>query len=388
MTMTARHQTPGSDHAGAQVQLIGLQRRFGNTNALDGFTLTLEPGELVALLGPSGCGKTTALRVLAGFEMPDSGQVLVDGVDQSRIPAQKRDMGMVFQSYSLFPNMTAQDNVAFGLRMRKIGGPERQQRALELLELVGLESEAAKYPHQMSGGQQQRIALARALAIEPKVLLLDEPLSALDAKVRVQLREQIRVLQTRLKITTLFVTHDQEEALSMADRVCVMRAGRIEQVDTPSVLYAAPATPFVAEFVGTMNRIPGVVADGRVSLLGTTVDIRTAGDVPVAVRGNGAAVDVLVRPEGLKVEAAPHASGIVMTTTFLGSVTRLGVLLDEDVMVYVDQANSADQVPVGSAAQVTLTERDVMVVDRAAAGSGHAATKDTPPRAGDRQSSP
>ena len=183
---------------------------------------------------------------------------------------------MVFQSYSLFPNMTAQDNVAFGLRMRKVGGAKRKQRALEVLEMVGLETEAQKYPHQMSGGQQQRVALARALAIEPRVLLLDEPLSALDAKVRVQLREQIRVLQTRLKITTLFVTHDQEEALSMADRVCVMRAGRIEQVDTPSALYAAPATPFVAEFVGTMNRIPGVVEDGRVRLLDTTVHIRTA----------------------------------------------------------------------------------------------------------------
>ena len=197
------------------------------------------------------------------------GRVLVDGVDQARIPPQRRDMGMVFQSYSLFPNMTAQDNVAFGLRMRKVGSQERRTRALEQLELVGLASEAAKYPHQMSGGQQQRVALARALAIEPRVLLLDEPLSALDAKVRVQLREQIRVLQTRLKITTLFVTHDQEEALSMADRVCVMRAGRIEQVDTPSTLYSAPATPFVAEFVGTMNRIPGAITDdGRVGLLG------------------------------------------------------------------------------------------------------------------------
>jgi len=296
-------------------------------------------------------------------------------------------MGMVFQSYSLFPNMTAQDNVAFGLRMRKVGGPERRQRALELLELVGLESEAAKYPHQMSGGQQQRIALARALAIEPRVLLLDEPLSALDAKVRVQLREQIRVLQTRLKITTLFVTHDQEEALSMADRVCVMRSGRIEQVDTPSVLYSAPATPFVAEFVGTMNRIPGVVADGRVTLLGTTVAIRTATDSPPPSRTNGTVVDVLVRPEGLKVEAAPGASGIVMTTTFLGSVTRLGVLLDEDVMVYVDQANSALQVPVGSAALVTLAERDVMVVDRASVGEGEADEAGAPAPTEDRHSS-
>jgi putative spermidine/putrescine transport system ATP-binding protein len=359
---------------GASVELTGLRRRFGATQALDGFTLTLQPGELVALLGPSGCGKTTALRVLAGFEKVDSGRVLVDGVDQSRIPAQRRDMGMVFQSYSLFPNMTAQDNVAFGLRMRKVGNQARRARALEQLELVGLASEAEKYPHQMSGGQQQRVALARALAIEPRVLLLDEPLSALDAKVRVQLREQIRVLQTRLKITTLFVTHDQEEALSMADRVCVMRSGRIEQVDTPSRLYAAPATAFVAEFVGTMNRIPGVIEHGRVALLGTTADIRTVGDQPADTRPTGTLVDVLVRPEGLTVTPAPHARGLVMTTTFLGSVTRLGVLLDEDVMVYVDQPNSATQVPVGTAAAVTLMERSVMVADRTTPGTAQVAS--------------
>jgi len=368
MPTTGRQVGASAHKVGATVELTDLRRRFGTTQALDGFSLTLAPGEFVALLGPSGCGKTTALRVLAGFETLDQGRVVVDGVDQSRIPAQKRDMGMVFQSYSLFPNMTAQDNVAFGLRMRKVGTHARRQRALELLELVDLEGQAAKYPHQMSGGQQQRVALARALAIEPRVLLLDEPLSALDAKVRVQLREQIRVLQTRLKITTLFVTHDQEEALSMADRVCVMRAGRIEQVDVPSVLYAAPATPFVAEFVGTMNRIPGVITDGRVNLLGTTVDIRTATDGQAEKRTSGTPVDVLVRPEGLVVTASPHAKGIVMTTTFLGSVTRLGVLLDEDEMVHVDQPNSAVQVPVGSAAEVTLSERSVMVTDRAIPG--------------------
>jgi putative spermidine/putrescine transport system ATP-binding protein len=364
MTITQRRADPEAQPRGATVELRGLRRRFGVTAALDEFSLTLAPGELVALLGPSGCGKTTALRVLAGFETLDEGRVLLDGRDQVRIPPQKRDMGMVFQSYSLFPNMTAQDNVAFGLRMRKVGGAKRKQRALEVLEMVGLESEAQKYPHQMSGGQQQRVALARALAIEPRVLLLDEPLSALDAKVRVQLREQIRVLQTRLKITTVFVTHDQEEALSMADRVCVMRAGRIEQVDTPSALYAAPATPFVAEFVGTMNRIPGVVEDGRVRLLGTTVDIRTAAGMPRGKGSPGTAVDVLVRPEGLAVTASPNGKGIVMTTTFLGSVTRLGVLLNDDVVVYVDQSNSAAQVPVGSAAEVTVRQRDVMVADR------------------------
>jgi putative spermidine/putrescine transport system ATP-binding protein len=377
VTLTARNETLTAEQAGATVELTGLRRRFGQTQALDGFTLTLQPGELVALLGPSGCGKTTALRALAGFEKVDSGRVVVDGVDQTRIPAQKRDMGMVFQSYSLFPNMTAQDNVAFGLRMRKVSNQERSARALAQLELVGLASEAAKYPHQMSGGQQQRVALARALAIEPRVLLLDEPLSALDAKVRVQLREQIRVLQTRLKITTLFVTHDQEEALSMADRVCVMRAGRIEQVDTPSTLYAAPSTAFVAEFVGTMNRIPGVIEQGRVSLLGTTVDIRTHGGAGGATttdtRPTGALVDVLVRPEGLQVAPSPHARGLVMTTTFLGSVTRLGVLLDEDVMVYVDQPNSAAQIPVGTAADVVLTERDVMVSDRTSTGTAQVA---------------
>ena len=372
MTTIQRRPDNAVQPRGATVELRRLRRRFGATAALDEFSLTLAPGELVALLGPSGCGKTTALRVLAGFETIDEGRVLLDGHDQARIPPQKRDMGMVFQSYSLFPNMTAQDNVAFGLRMRKVGGAERKQRALEVLQMVGLESEAQKYPHQMSGGQQQRVALARALAIEPRVLLLDEPLSALDAKVRVQLREQIRVLQTRLKITTLFVTHDQEEALSMADRVCVMRAGRIEQVDTPSALYAAPATPFVAEFVGTMNRIPGVVEDGRVRLLDTTVDIRTVAGTPEVDRATGTGVDVLVRPEGLAVTASPGGRGIVMTTTFLGSVTRLGVLLNDDVVVYVDQPNSAPQVPVGLAAEVTLRERDVMVADRGSGGGASA----------------
>ena len=367
MTTIQRRADSEVKSRGATVELRGLRRCFGATAALDEFSLILAPGELVALLGPSGCGKTTALRVLAGFETLDEGRVLLDGHDQARIPPQKRDMGMVFQSYSLFPNMTALDNVAFGLRMRKLRGAPRKQRALQVLEMVGLESEAQKYPHQMSGGQQQRVALARALAIEPRVLLLDEPLSALDAKVRVQLREQIRVLQTRLNITTLFVTHDQEEALSMADRVCVMRAGRIEQVDTPSALYAAPATPFVAEFVGTMNRIPGVVEDGRVRFLSTTVDIRTAPGMPQGNRAPGTAVDVLVRPEGLAVTASPSGSGIVMTTTFLGSVTRLGVLLNDDVVIYVDQPNSAAQVPVGSAAEVTVRERDVMVADRSSA---------------------
>ena len=263
---------------GTSVSLQNLSRSFGAIRALDGLSLEIAPGELVALLGPSGCGKTTALRIVAGFESADTGSVLVDGKDISSVSAARRDMGMVFQSYSLFPNMNALDNVAFGLRMRKLGSAERRKRAAELLDMVGLAEQAQQYPHQLSGGQQQRVALARALAIEPRVLLLDEPLSALDAKVRLQLREQIRTLQQRLGTTTLFVTHDQEEALSMADRVGVMRQGKLEQIAAPDELYDDPATAFVAEFVGVMNRIPAELqASGNprtVAVLGGTVPVK------------------------------------------------------------------------------------------------------------------
>ena len=344
---------------GARVDLFGLRRRFGATQALDGLTLSIEPGEFVALLGPSGCGKTTALRALAGFETLDAGRVLVDGQDLAGVPAQRRDMGMVFQSYSLFPNMNSLDNVAFGLRMRGVPSAQRREKAASVLDLVGLSSETEKYPHQMSGGQQQRVALARALAIEPRVLLLDEPLSALDAKVRLQLRDQIKLLQTRLAITTLFVTHDQEEALSMANRVCVMRSGRIEQVDAPAVLYSSPATAFVAEFVGIMNRIPGRVAAGGVEVLGAVAGIRNPGGHPL-----GSTVEVLVRPEGLSLVAAEHGHAIVMTKTFLGATTRVTVLLEGELAVQVDRPSddSASLEP-GAAVEVRLLEREVMVAD-------------------------
>jgi putative spermidine/putrescine transport system ATP-binding protein len=349
---------PGSS-GGARVELRTLKRRFGSTQALDGLTLTIEPGEFVALLGPSGCGKTTALRALAGFETLDSGQVAVDGRDLAGVPAQRRDMGMVFQSYSLFPNMSALDNVAFGLRMRGVATAPRREKAASVLELVGLESEKDKYPHQMSGGQQQRVALARALAIEPRVLLLDEPLSALDAKVRLQLRDQIKLLQTRLRITTLFVTHDQEEALSMANRVCVMRSGRIEQVDAPAVLYSSPATSFVAEFVGTMNRIPGKITAGGVDVLGGVVGIRSGGNQP-----DGSTVEVLVRPEGLTLVSAAHGHAIVMTKTFLGSTTRVTVLLEGELTVQVDRpSDDSAALEPGSAVEVKLLDREVMIAE-------------------------
>jgi len=333
---------------GTSVRLQDLTRSFGATRALDGLSIEMAPGELVALLGPSGCGKTTALRIVAGFEIADTGSVLIDGKDVSSVPAAKRDMGMVFQSYSLFPNMTALDNVAFGLRMRKIGASQRRQRAGDLLDMVGLAPQAGQYPHQLSGGQQQRVALARALAIEPRVLLLDEPLSALDAKVRLQLREQIRTLQQRLGTTTLFVTHDQEEALSMADRVGVMSHGRLEQIAAPDELYTNPATAFVAEFVGVMNRIPGELQPGgQVTALGSTVPIR-------GQRPEEATVDVLVRPEGLTMEVVENGNGIVTTRTFLGSVTRVGVQLSGDVAVQVDRP-SAESAALGPGASVSVS---------------------------------
>jgi putative spermidine/putrescine transport system ATP-binding protein len=349
--------TPGA-RGGTSVSLRNLTRAFGATRALDEMSLEIAPGELVALLGPSGCGKTTALRIVAGFEYADSGEVLVDGRDVSGVPAARRDMGMVFQSYSLFPNMNALDNVAFGLRMRRVGGGDRRKKAAELLDMVGLSAQAKQFPHQLSGGQQQRVALARALAVEPRVLLLDEPLSALDAKVRLQLREQIRTLQQRLGTTTLFVTHDQEEALSMSDRVGVMRAGQLEQVAVPAELYSHPATAFVAEFVGTMNRIPGELGAGVVTVLGVTVDVQPGGPT-------SGPVDALIRPENLTVEVAEGGNGIVTHRTFLGSVTRVGVLLSEDTEVSVDvpSTTAAAMVP-GTAVRVAVPPAPVLVASR------------------------
>ncbi len=262
MASVATIESGSAERSGVSVQLLDLHRYYGTVHALDGLTIDIAPGELVALLGPSGCGKTTALRSLGGLDDPDSGRIVVDGRDITNVSANRRDMGVVFQAYSLFPNMTARDNVAYGLRLRGVDANERKRRVDELLDLVGLGQRGNHYPYQMSGGQQQRVALARALAIRPKVLLLDEPLSALDAKVRRQLREEIRRIQIAVGTTTLFVTHDQEEALALGDRVGVMSAGRLEQIAPPAELYDRPKTAFVAEFVGLTNRLSGDARDG------------------------------------------------------------------------------------------------------------------------------
>jgi putative spermidine/putrescine transport system ATP-binding protein len=357
---------PGAQR-GAGLELRGLRRSYGAVHALAGLDLALESGELVALLGPSGCGKTTALRIVAGFERPDGGTVRVDGAEITSRSAAKRDMGMVFQSYSLFPHLSAADNVAFGPRLRGVPAAQRRAQAGDLLEMVGMAGLEDRYPHQMSGGQQQRVALARALAVRPKVLLLDEPLSALDAKVRLQLREEIRRIQQELAITTLFVTHDQEEALSMADRVAVMRSGQLEQCAAPSVLYDRPATAFVAEFVGTMNHLAGVMAeDGHVVVAGRRLPVDGERPAP------GTAVRVLLRPEALDLEPAGPtgvaadempAVGTVRIATFLGSVTRFTVALGDGTEAKADlPSHRAAQFPAGSAVTVVPAPRPVLVV--------------------------
>jgi len=313
--------------SGATVELRGVTKSYGSHQALAGIDLDITPGEFVALLGPSGCGKTTALRALSGLELVDEGSIVIDGVDVARVPTNKRDIGMVFQAYSLFPHLTVLENIEYGLRMRRVAKADRRTRAAESLDLVGLSHLGERFAHQLSGGQQQRVALARALVTRPRVLLLDEPLSALDAKVRVQLRDQIRLIQTELGITTVFVTHDQEEALAVADRVAVMRDGRIEQIGTPEELYTSPATPFVANFVGLSNKVEAQLVDGTVLVHGEKL-------APLGTPPESGPVTAFIRPEDI-VFAATGLAATVVASSFLGSLRRTSVRLADDSVLSV-----------------------------------------------------
>lgn len=312
----------------AYLELKNVSKQFGTVLAVNNFDLDVDRGTLVSFLGPSGCGKTTTLRMIAGFEQPDQGTIALDGIDITTIPPNKRDIGMVFQAYALFPNMTVRDNVAFGLEMKKTPSKEIDRRVNEVLEMVRLANIAKRYSHQLSGGQQQRIALARALAVQPRVLLLDEPLSALDAEVRVVLRAEIRRIQTQLAITTVYVTHDQEEALSISDKVVVMNNGLIEQIGTPEAIYRQPKTRFVATFIGTANQFMGkVIDDNAVQCENTTLLVGN-------IRGffKDDEVVVLVRPESIQIQFEPinlqnwnSLQGVIETVTFHGAMTRIGV---------------------------------------------------------------
>jgi len=316
------------------LELTGVQKRFGEVAAVLDFNLSAERGEFVSFLGPSGCGKTTTLRMIAGFERPTSGSIVIDGKDITDKSPNQRNIGMVFQSYALFPNLTVAGNIGFGLKVRKRSNADIARRVGELLELIHLEGRGDRFPWQLSGGQQQRVALARALAIEPQVLLLDEPLSALDAKIRIVLRKEIRAIQRQLGITTVYVTHDQEEALSLSDRVVVMSEGRIEQIGTPSEIYNFPSTSFVASFVGTLNLVTAGVIDaasGRVSIEGQ--EIRTSKAVKDA--GGDGRVTLALRPEGISLgdgdTLSNHLIGTVEDINFLGSIVRIRLRIGDAV---------------------------------------------------------
>lgn len=350
----------------AFLELAGLHKHYGRTVAVQDFQLRVEQGEFVSFLGPSGCGKTTTLRMIAGFEQPTAGSIVMDGVEISRKPPNQRNIGMVFQSYALFPNMTVADNIGFGLKVAGRPAAERKARVAEMLALIKLEQLGGRYPYQLSGGQQQRVALARALAIRPQLLLLDEPLSALDAKIRVSLRNEIRAIQRQLGITTIYVTHDQEEAMSLSDRIVVMNHARIEQVGTPFEIYNFPQTAFVASFVGTLNSVPAEVVDAVAGLLRVDgQEVRTAHAL------NGAAahdrLTLALRPELLSLapptNGANRLAGRVENITFLGAIVRVQVRLGQ-ATINVDTFNNPHLTlpQPGEAVTVTFSPEAVWVL--------------------------
>jgi len=346
------------------LELRNLEKVFGANRVVKDFDLSVDKGEFVSLLGPSGCGKTTVLRMVAGFETPTSGAIVVGGQDVTNQKTNNRNMGMVFQAYALFPNLTVAENVAFGLKIKGVGRVERDARVTEMLKLIGLADLGLRYPFQLSGGQQQRVALARALAPSPRVLLLDEPLSALDAKIRVSLRAEIRDIQRSLGITTIFVTHDQEEALSMSDRIVVMNGGIADQVGTPFEIYNRPTTKFVANFVGTLNTFDCLV-DGpsAVTLAGQHL-ILPHGEITAR---KGETVAIALRPEALRLGRAEGYDIVlpaqVTAVEFMGSIIRLRADV-AGTAVSLDTFNRADQPPPlpGAAVEISLSGKDAIVL--------------------------
>jgi putative spermidine/putrescine transport system ATP-binding protein len=327
------------------IELHGVSKSFGKNTVVRNLFLSVEKGEFVSFLGGSGCGKTTTLRMIAGFEIPSSGKILVDGKDVSNVPPAKRNLGMVFQNYALFPNMTVRKNIGFGLKIAGVSAHKIEKRVDEMLALIHMEEFANRYPHQLSGGQQQRVALARAIAVRPKALLLDEPLSALDAKIRVRLRDDIRAIQQKLGITTIYVTHDQEEAMSISDRIAVMRNGKIEQIGTPFEIYNRPATSYVASFIGTLNLLEATVVDANNGIVSIgSMKLKTASSLD---RMQDKPVKLTVRPEALSfanpadpVTADTNVlSGTIETIKFLGSTVRY-VMKFGDTFMYMDRFNN------------------------------------------------
>ncbi len=352
----------------AFLEINNVSKVFGkDTVAVDNFNLHMEQGELVSFLGPSGCGKTTTLRMVAGFETPTTGQIIIDGHDVTYMPPNQRNVGMVFQAYALFPNMTVADNIGFGLKIAKKPPEEINNRVNEMLDLIHMSGYNDRYPYQLSGGQQQRVALARALALSPEVLLLDEPLSALDAKIRVMLRAEIRAIQQRLGITAIYVTHDQEEALSISDRVVVMYQGRIEQIGTPFEIYNFPQTEFVAQFVGTLNAVNAEVVDAASQRL------KLEGQIIQAAHGledkrNGDRVMIAIRPERFSFVGEERKANVLDCTiqniTFLGSIVRIQVQLG-NTMFYMDTFNNPylELPKIGDKVQITCSRQAVLVLN-------------------------
>ncbi|NWG05542.1 MAG: ABC transporter ATP-binding protein [Chloroflexi bacterium] len=353
----------------AYLILSNISKQFGDTYAVRDFNLEVQKGEFVSFLGPSGCGKTTTLRMVAGFESPTNGTITLDGVDITDKAPNQRNMGMIFQSYALFPNMTVTQNIAFGLRVRNMSKADVKERVREMVSLVNLEKHVDKYPFQLSGGQQQRVALARALAIRPGVLLLDEPLSALDAKIRVSLRAQIREIQKKLGITAIFVTHDQEEALSISDRIVVMYEGNVEQVGTPFDIYNFPKTHFVATFVGSLNTAAAEVLDPAKGLLRMDgVQFFTAAKMDGLTKGDK--VRIAIRPERFsfasEVKKANIVDCVIENITFLGSVVRVHILIGNSKFT-MDTFNypSLELPKIGAREQVTCSKEAVLILGAA-----------------------